>query len=220
LVNRYNNMEVEYGTSFTLMGVIALAADYLFSSSATFASSPGGTQYTVNGALANQFMAGDIQALASYDAYWTDPTEYMLNQLRQITFRMALQAAKDIATSSNATQTAAYIGSNTQTIFSTNYYLVAAAAALNILAVVAILPTYYGWWALGRECSLSPLEIARAFNAPLLNGSGVDGSWKQIYNDVGEGKVKYKEMAEEIQGIETSSGMDTRLAFVEEGEKS
>jgi hypothetical protein len=200
------------------MGGMAIAADYLFSSSATLAVSQGGSKYTVNGALANLFMAGDISTLANNNAYWTDPTDYMLNQLRQISFRMALQAAKDNATSSNATQTVAYIGSNTRTIYSTNYHLVAAAAALNILAVVAILPTYYGWWTLGRECSLSPLEIARAFNAPLLNGLGADGSWKQIYNDAGEEKVKYTKVAKESQSIRTSNGMDIQLAFIKEKE--
>ncbi len=64
------------------MGGPALTADYPFSSSATLISNPGGTEYTINGALANQLIAGDIYALAGYDAYWTDPTDYMLNQLR------------------------------------------------------------------------------------------------------------------------------------------
>lgn len=191
-------------------------ADYLFSANAIFNENLGVTQYQISGSLANQFMAGDLGALINHTVYWTDPTDYMLNQLRQIAFRMSLQAAKDDANASNATQTVSYTGTSTKTIFTTNFSLVAVAASLNILAVVAILPTYYGWWALKRKSSMSPLETARAFAAPLLRDAGANGGWREILEKVGERSVKYTKVDNDIHGSLTRDAINGPLFFVEE----
>jgi hypothetical protein len=161
-------------------------------------------------------MAGDLGALINHTVYWTDPTDYMLNQLRQIAFRTSLQAAKDDAKASNATQTVSYTGTSTKTIFTTNFSLVAVAASLNILAVVAILPTYYGWWTLKRKSSMSPLETARAFAAPLLRDAGANGGWREILEKVGERSVKYMKVDDDIHGSPTRDAMNGPLFFVEE----
>jgi hypothetical protein len=191
-------------------------ADYLFSANAIFTENLGVTQYQISGSLANQFMAGDLGALINHTVYWTDPTDYMLNQLRQIAFRMSLQAAKDDAKASNATQTVSYTGTSTKTIFTTNFSLVAVAASLNILAVVAILPTYYGWWTLKRKSSMSPLETASAFAAPLLRDAGANGGWREILEKVGERSVKYMKVDNDIHGSLTRDAMNGPLFFVEE----
>jgi hypothetical protein len=191
-------------------------ADYLFSANAIFTENLGLTQYQISGSLANQFMAGNLGALINHTVYWTDPTDYMLNQLRQIAFRMSIQAAKDDAKASNATQTVSYTGTSTKTIFTTNLPLVAVAASLNLLAVVAILPTYYGWWALKRKSSMSPLETARAFAAPLLRDAGANGGWREILEKVGERSVKYMKVDDDIHGSPTRDAMNGPLFFVEE----
>ena len=187
------------GPALTVMGGFQYAAAYLFTAQANYTSSGAGSNYEVVGALANQFMEGDLTDRFSHTATWGDPTEYMINQMRQLAFRTSLQAAKDNATASNATQTIAYMGSSTETVYETNFNLVAAAAALNLLAVLAIIPTYRGWWALGRRFTLSPLEIARAFDAPLLRDTEYNSTWKQITERVGEHTVRYGEIDEESQ---------------------
>jgi len=191
-------------------------ADYLFSANAIVTEVFGNTQYQLNGSLANQFMAGDLGALINNTVYWTDPTDYILNQLRQIAFRLSIQAAKDDVKASNATQTVSYTGTSTKTIFTTNFSLVAVAASLNLLAVVAILPTYYGWWALKRKSSPSPLETARAFAAPLLRDAGANGGWREILEKVGERNVKYMKVDDDIHGSPTRDAMNGPLFFVEE----
>lgn len=186
-----------------LMGGFGWVADYLFTSQALYTDDGSGETYHLNGSLANQFMSGGLDNLVNFTVYWTDPTDYMLNQLRQIAFRISLQAAKDDPKASNATQTVTYTGKSTPTIFTTHFSLIAIAAALNILAVVAILPTYHGWWALKRKSSLSPLETARAFDAPLLKDTNVDGSWRQILEKIGERSVRYRKVDGDITGIFT-----------------
>lgn len=48
-------------------------------------------------------------------------------------------------------------------------YLISAGAALiQLLCIIFILPTYWGWWHFGRKISFSPLEMAKAFDSPLL----------------------------------------------------
>jgi hypothetical protein len=128
---------------------------------------------------------------------FSDPTDYMINQMHQIAFRTSLQAAKDNATASKAQQTVRYRGNSAPTIYSTNFKLIAAAAVLNNLAVIAILMTFKGWWTLGRKFSLLPLEFARAFSAPLLRGADSNATWREISEQVGKRNVKYGEISDE-----------------------
>jgi len=51
--------------------------------------------------------------------------------------------------------------------------------------MIAILPLYAGYWFLGRTVSLSPLEIARAFDAPVCEG--LDGNASAGDVDIGRG---------------------------------
>jgi hypothetical protein len=198
----------------TLIGGFEYAANYLFTSQANFTAGGDGNAYAVQGALANQFMAGNLTDRIENTITWQDPTDYMINQLRQIAFRTSLQAAKDNATATDATQTVQYVGSSSETVYKTNFNIVAVAAALNLLAVLAIIPTYRGWWALGRRFSLSPLEIARAFDAPLLRDTEYNSTWEQITERVGERNVRYGEVDEDNQAVD---GIRTvQLLFAEE----
>ena len=47
------------------------------------------------------------------------------------------------------------------TVFSSNLGYFAGAAAVELFSILIILYTFYGWWRLGRNPSLSPLEIAK-----------------------------------------------------------
>lgn len=46
-------------------------------------------------------------------------------------------------------------------VFQSNMGYYAGATAVQLLAILAILVTFYGWWDLGRSATLSPLEIAK-----------------------------------------------------------
>ncbi|KAL6708582.1 hypothetical protein ACN47E_002563 [Coniothyrium glycines] len=56
---------------------------------------------------------------------------------------------------------------------------------LSLLACLSILPLYHNFWLLGRPVSLHPLEIARAFSAPLLEGIDGNASANEIELQVG-----------------------------------
>lgn len=79
--------------------------------------------------------------------------------------------------------------SSLQTVYDVQNGWLTGGSAVMVLACLAILPTYWGWWHLGREVSMSPLEIARAFEAPIMrdtdpNATGDDlkkrGRWGSL----------------------------------------
>jgi hypothetical protein len=74
-----------------------------------------------------------------------------------------------------------------------------AAAVVSFASIVAISATFYGWWQLGRTATLGPLEIAKAFDAPLLAqvGSNVNLSDNRNLGDVGATKIQYGVRADE-----------------------
>lgn len=49
-------------------------------------------------------------------------------------------------------------------VFHSDMSFLAGAAAIELLAILAILVTFYGWWDLGRSATLSPLEIAKVLH--------------------------------------------------------
>lgn len=66
-----------------------------------------------------------------------------------------------------------------ETVYQSNYDWMFGALAVILVAFCSILPTYGSWWHLGRIVSMSPIETAKAFDAPLLrqadpNGTGHD----------------------------------------------
>jgi hypothetical protein len=61
-----------------------------------------------------------------------------------------------------------------QVMYQVNSAYIAAGIASSITGAIAIMSLYHGYWELGRTFSLHPLEVARAFGAPLFDG--LDGN--------------------------------------------
>ncbi|KAJ9656512.1 hypothetical protein H2201_008525 [Coniosporium apollinis] len=136
-----------------------------------------------------------------------DPTQHILDRMREIAFRTAVAAASTanmailfgntslIDTSlpliKNWTQTVEYRARETRTVYSISYPYLLCAVVVSLLGVVAVIPLYDGWWELGRPVSFNPLEIAKAFDAPILER--VDGNpvKEQIVEQSGLERVRY-----------------------------
>ncbi|KAF1962274.1 hypothetical protein CC80DRAFT_588845 [Byssothecium circinans] len=63
--------------------------------------------------------------------------------------------------------------------------------SLSISSVIATIPLYYGYWELGRTVSLNPLELAKAFGAPLLRGLDGNATPEMITVERGGMSIKY-----------------------------
>jgi hypothetical protein len=79
-----------------------------------------------------------------------------------------------------------------ETVYAVRYGWLTGAVALIALSCLDILQTYWGWWLLGRPVSLSPLEIAKAFDAPLLHDADANGTSKELARAIGDVKVRYE----------------------------
>lgn len=139
----------------------------------------------LEGMLSSQFL---VNASAPSDNLtWNDPMDYMLNTLRELSFRTALRAGSDNASYTKAIQAVPYTGVNSHTIYRTNTGYMIVALLVSLSGVVAVSVTYYGWWQLGRSVSMSPFEIAKAFDAPMfknMSGNISSTRWpKQFVED-------------------------------------
>ncbi|KAF2127030.1 hypothetical protein P153DRAFT_388351 [Dothidotthia symphoricarpi CBS 119687] len=71
---------------------------------------------------------------------------------------------------------------------------VAAALVATLLTVLCVLPVYWRFWELGRKVTLGPLEIANAFNAPIIapdKRQRHHGDFEEIIQEVGQRRVQY-----------------------------
>lgn len=85
-----------------------------------------------------------------------------------------VQSGLDPGLPVNTTTTGYRIGHHN--VFHTDLRWFAAAAAVEIFCIALILPTYFGYWRLGRKVSFSPLEIAKVnSNASRVHHVRLDG---------------------------------------------
>jgi hypothetical protein len=80
-----------------------------------------------------------------------------------------------------------------QAVFDTNYWYFFAAALVEVVCVVFIAPTFYGWWRLGRSVSFSPIEIAKSFESPLLEACNSNSSGRDLAKKEGKVWIRYGE---------------------------
>ena len=75
-------------------------------------------------------------------------------------------------------------------VYSSDFIWFFAAAFVQVLALLLILPIYWGWWKIGVELTLSPFQIAKTFNSPIFDdinsGAGASG----IVSEAGDTKLR------------------------------
>ncbi|KAK7917373.1 hypothetical protein PG985_010981 [Apiospora marii] len=123
-----------------------------------------GWGFRTRGPLTAVYLArgGDARTCA---VAFRDPTDNVLAKLHEIMFRVALaapNASSPRAAEFVARQQAVAI------VYESRYAYLWAALGITVLAVAAVAWTASGFWTRGRAVSLSPLETANAFGAPIL----------------------------------------------------
>ena len=123
---------------------------------------------------------------ATCNITFADPTADYLQDIRSLMFRTAVLSANE-----TDRQMVTAIATGSHTIYKTNYTFTALATFVSLLPIVVVLLTFHGSQHLGREVSLSPLEIARAFDAPILRNSNSNSPARALLKQVGYRPVKY-----------------------------
>ena len=206
LGNSSANIPVSYeaGAGLTLGGFALVGTD-LFGSNAsiTFAGAVG---YEAEGfnIFTSQYVDNPSYLGCQYT--FSDPMKDILNALHEIMFRTALDSSSvaDSVFIVNAQ------GNNTlynqqpvsasrtfsQNVFRSHYKYLGGAIALIAVGILSVLPAFNGWWHLGRHMTLSPIETAKAFNAPILETepSYSNASIRYLLKRLGKQRVQYGEV--------------------------
>lgn len=174
---------------------------------------------------------------------WNDPTNLIMDAFDEIMLRTAvatayadvLQNVTWIYANSNlnsvsaparngsdadkyrlmpAMQTVNMSQKRTIQVYVSNYAFLVAGVAVMLLAVIGVMPLFYGFWDLGRDVTLSPIETAKAFGAPVLDTEGVSSNATATAiakSETGRLLVQYGE----VRGSEAGGG--ARLRFGDAG---
>ncbi len=76
------------------------------------------------------------------------------------------------------------------TVFHTDLRWYAGAAIVELVTVLFVLPMFWGWWTI-PNLTLSPIETALAFNAPLLEDINSGAGAKGVVEELGSTGIRY-----------------------------
>lgn len=103
------------------------------------------------------------------------------------------RALRAMSTKSGPEQTVSVRETQMVAVYRSHYLYAAISVALSYITTILLFALNVGWRSLGRSFSMSPLEIAKAFDAPLLRDAGSNISGDQIAREFGDEKVRYGE---------------------------
>ncbi|RYP51331.1 hypothetical protein DL768_003335 [Monosporascus sp. mg162] len=144
-------------------------------------------QVSANGVMGYAYRNSSDDMLGTMGMTWADPMADVVAAIQELTFRAAVFH-------SNATTPMQRIeGEETTriTVYTANYNYLAGVLVLMIVATLAMLPLFHGWWHLGRDVTLSPVEIAAAFRAPHTEGGDPNADVYTLLRQIGKRKARY-----------------------------
>lgn len=197
-VDSISQVTQRIGQGPTTLGGVTLALSNKFDSTAHMRFvAAAGYEVTSSGSPPNEYVIAAPTNSSTPTHYgldcgltWADPTADLLAAAREVMFRSAVAAGN-----SSTVQRVLATESTVRTVYRSNYIYLGLALLLTLLGVGFVTPIFFGWWHLGRNVSLSPVETAKAFSAPLLRGFDSNGDADTLLKDVGDRTVKYGEVA-------------------------
>lgn len=171
--------------SHSTLGGIGLALSRLFDSSISAQLDP--TNFGARLSLQGSFIAPYAQFTQGtnntgiMNNTFSSPMDQLLANIRDIMFRSSVAIAQHNVTDyvlsggpendesqGSAVPTQLFTGPAIyfiyETVYKTNKAILDVGIGLMLLAILAILPLYRGFWRLGRKVSMSPLEVAKALH--------------------------------------------------------
>jgi hypothetical protein len=170
-----------------------LTNNYMFSETVLKPSSADGHPvFDASGWVADMHYIADPVQYPSPEIYakcrmmWRSPKEYVIHSIHDFMFRAAIAADK------NSNQVFVAERRSRTLVFTSNYRYLGAALGGTVAALLAILILFWGWSELDWHVSLSPLEIARAFQAPVMQHAGQGHEIDDILRRTGQLQVIFR----------------------------
>ncbi|KAK5994631.1 hypothetical protein PT974_05113 [Cladobotryum mycophilum] len=139
-----------------------------------------------SGPMRYTYMTSNDDAVGSTRMTWTDPMPYVLDAVRELTFRTAIAFSND-----TFYQPVQGIQQRTVNRYDLRGAYLGGALAIIALGAFSVAWLFNEYWLLGRRVSMSPVEIAKAFQAPMTAGASSNAGVDVILRQVGGREVKY-----------------------------
>lgn len=176
-----------------LVAGFQVAAQNMFQSTATYNFGGAVSSWNFAGSLANRYLAGSFSQtdLSAPTITWSDFMEDMISAVRELGFRAAVQEAINNSTAPGTAQSVAFTGTEVRTLYAIRKVYMIIAALLGVTSGMIVAITLRGWWLLGSTVSMSPLEVANAFDAPLMRHLDDNADVHDILADSRNTNVRY-----------------------------
>jgi hypothetical protein len=184
---------------------LALANQYDTSLAIQFSGAIG-FEYLGAQSEASISYAQNIDIVPSCNISFTNPLDDFLQGARELIFRTAVATAN----SSNEQQVQTQ-ASGAHTVYRTEYLFLALATLVSLLAIFSVLWVFYGFWDIGRPVSMSPIETAKAFNAPVLKQGDSNAPANELLRQVGAKQVKYGIVSDARGGGGSTTSVESSL---------
>ncbi|KAI5206123.1 hypothetical protein E4T39_02601 [Aureobasidium subglaciale] len=199
-VVRHKDILEEQGQPLTTIGGIAVALTDGFAGDAYLYYDTASDYYTMipDGSAKNIFRASHNSTMTPFGCnyQYEDPLDELVSRINELMFSLAIDpwyVDLDLNSSDYTTWNATEYTHSIH--YQTNRAYMWGALASMLFCIICVLPSYYGYWQLGREVTLGPFEIANAFRAPVLDHPAVaNARVKDLIREVGNRQVKYGEM--------------------------
>lgn len=158
-----------------------------------------GYDYFSDGALTNRYAIVGDSGGPDCALSFADPTAELMRAVRDLAFRSAIAASNDTHVQSVTAQDTSSVA-----VFESQYLYLGLATLFTALAWLATFPLFVGWWHVGRTVSMSPIETAKAFRAPILQDVDSNAKAESLVKEVGNRPVRYGSIT--CYGSVTSQG--------------
>lgn len=122
---------------------------------------------------------------------YRQPTTDILDAMEEVLFRMAYNPDSTSLNYAMSKQTFSAHQVTPTLLFHSNYHYLYGGVAVLVTALLALLVQLWGWWELGQNVSLSPIEIAKAFGARLLRTASEGVNADRVVDELGHVRVQY-----------------------------
>lgn len=126
-----------------------------------------------------------------------DPTDSVVSNFNQLMLRGAIMAAAypgvEQAMDPGVAVNQTVIATDTvhQNVFRTDLRWYAGAAVLELVTILLIIPMFFGRWQLGGNLTLSPFNLALAFDSPFLSDVNSASGARGVVDQVGNTQLKF-----------------------------
>ena len=167
------------------LGGIAYAIDQLYGSNVVlYVSNLLAIQG--NGTMRYTYLKSDDYSLGLKNMTWNDPTPYVLEAIRELSFRTAIAFSDH-----DAEQTIEGYETRVTPTYMLHAVYLGVVLAILVVELCAIIALFRGFSSLHRQHTLSPLDMARGFNAPLMKGVNHYAEVDEVTESLGQHIVEY-----------------------------